>query len=397
MVTVITLDQRRQLVDVPTVRYSILFESSTHILRDIGVIQHNERCRVYFTRTDERRRKIFAAQLEPIDDVEFERRFRYLVDRVGQHLLGKNEKIELSVICLLADGHLLVEDLPGLGKTTLANGLAMAFGGQYRRVQGTPDLLPSDITGSLILNRNADSSNNQGRSDGFVVREGPVFTNVLLCDEINRTPPRTQSALLEAMEERQVTIFDETRRLPDPFFVIATQNPVELDGTYALPEAQLDRFLMRLELGYPDREVLRTIMEEVGSRRRVDESGAERPAALLTPAQLRQMIRYVNSVPVQPVVTGYIADLIEATRDPKRVVLGASPRAAIALLRAARAYAAGLGLPAAYIDHVKALAPYVLAHRIILREPPVTNLAEAQTDYIHELVRTVPTGKKATA
>jgi MoxR-like ATPase len=316
---------------------------------------------------------------------------------VEQYLLGKRKKIELSVSCLLADGHLLIEDLPGLGKTTLAHGLAMAFGGQYRRVQGTPDLLPSDITGSLILNRSADRSNGAVRSDGFLVREGPVFTNVLLCDEINRTPPRTQSALLEAMEERQVTIFDEIRPLPDPFFVIATQNPVELDGTYALPEAQLDRFLMRLELGYPDPQVLRTVLVEVGGRRRVDESRAAHPPAALAPADLVQMIRHVNRVPAQPVVIKYIADLIDATRDPRRVVLGASPRAGIALLRAARVSAATQGVDAVHIDHVQALAPHVLAHRIILRDPPMTDVSAAQREFVADLVRAVPTGKQAVA
>jgi MoxR-like ATPase len=332
--------------------------------------------------------------LETIDRAEFDRRFSFVTRSVGTQLLGKAEQIELSVACLLADGHLLLEDLPGLGKTRLARALAGAFGGHYRRVQGTSDLLPTDITGSVILDRKADGTDPGGRTDGFRLRLGPVFANVVLCDEINRTPPRTQAALLEAMEERQVTIFDETRLLPDPFFVIATQNPVEMSGTYALPEAQLDRFLMRLELGYPDSDVFRTILDDVGRDRPGSATRTDNPPSPLSPVHVLQMIDYAHRLPVATVVRDYIADIVEATRDPQRVTLGASPRAGLALLRAARAYAAGRGGTEVHSDHVRVLAPHVLAHRIVLCDPPMSDGSRAQFDFVRDVVDGVKTGKR---
>jgi MoxR-like ATPase len=261
-------------------------------------------------------------------------------------------------------------------------------------VQGTSDLLPTDITGSVILDRKADGTDPGGRTDGFRLRLGPVFANVVLCDEINRTPPRTQAALLEAMEERQVTIFDETRLLPDPFFVIATQNPVEMSGTYALPEAQLDRFLMRLELGYPDSDVFRTILDDVGRDRPGSATRTDNPPSPLSPVHVLQMIDYAHRLPVATVVRDYIADIVEATRDPQRVTLGASPRAGLALLRAARAYAAGRGGTEVHSDHVRVLAPHVLAHRIVLCDPPMSDGSRAQFDFVRDVVDGVKTGKR---
>ena len=324
---------------------------------------------------------------------EFGRHYRHLADRVARELLGKENKIELALTCILADGHLLLEDLPGLGKTKLANALAHAFGGEYRRVQGTPDLLPSDITGSIIFGRDVDPVKILDGTEEPPLRKGPVFANVLLCDEINRTPPRTQSALLEAMEERQTTIFARTYPLPDPFFVIATQNPVDLDGTYPLPEAQLDRFLMRFDLGYPSSEVMLRILAEIGDRRRIDESAATHARPVVTCAELVEMIRYVHRIPAAPIVRGYVIDLVDATRVADEVLLGASPRAALALLAAARAFAAGRGSDHVEIDHVHAVAAPVLAHRIVLRSPPATGLSGAQAEFVTKLVGNLPTPK----
>jgi MoxR-like ATPase len=314
------------------------------------------------------------------------------VAAVEQRLLGKRDKVVLAVVCLLAEGHLLLEDRPGLGKTTLASALADAFAGTYRRVQGTPDLMPADITGSVVLRRGTDGPHQSDGSSEFQFRPGPVFANVLLCDEINRTPPRTQSALLEAMEECQVTVFDRTRTLPDPFIVIATQNPVDMDGTYPLPEAQLDRFLMRLSIGYPATETQVDMLARLGGRRRGRGPVNGRPAPVLGSAAVIEMIAYVNAVHAGPAVIAYIVALVEATRDPDRVLLGASPRACIALLHAARGYAAAGGATSVTVDHVRRLAPAVLAHRILLAEA-ATDPAAAQHRYVKELARDLPTPK----
>jgi len=320
------------------------------------------------------------------DKIEFDSRFRKLVDYVGERLLGKREQIVLAATCLLAKGHLLLDDLPGLGKTTLANALADAFGGTYRRVQGTPDLMPADITGSEVLRAGSNGAQGTDRTSEFQFRAGPVFTNVLLCDEVNRTPPRTQSALLQAMEERQVTVFDRTRSLPDPFFVIATQNPVDMDGTYPLPEAQLDRFLVRLRLGYPDRA---TQLEMLGA---LDGPDARRPASVLDPVTVREMAAYAARIPANRIVLNDLVGLVEATRDPRKTLLGASPRACIALLRAARVYAAAHGATAVTIDHVRRLAPHVLAHRLIMADAGAD-----QHEFVAGLARDLPTPKRIAA
>ncbi|MFB9446738.1 AAA family ATPase [Dactylosporangium vinaceum] len=339
---------------------------------------------------------------ELISAAEFGRRYRMLAMRLEREVLGKQREIALALTCLLADGHLLLEDLPGLGKTRLAAGLAAAFGGDFQRVQGTPDLLPSDVTGSVVFGRDTDVArllDPAARREDLPLRRGPVFTNILLCDELNRTPPRTQSALLEAMEERQVTIFSHTFALPDPFLVIATQNPVDLDGTYRLPEAQLDRFLMRFALGRPDTATLERILTELGPERRTDRRSAARPVADVSPPELLQMIRYCYSLPAAAPVREYVTALIEAT-DPDRdraVRLGASPRAALALLAAARARAAATGAEYVAVDHVRAVAVPVLAHRIVLRDPPPEHVSTAQDAYVTELLRRVETPKRIAA
>jgi MoxR-like ATPase len=221
---------------------------------------------------------------------------------------------------------------------------------------------------------------------------------VVLCDEVNRTPPRTQSALLEAMEERQVTVFDNTWTLPDPFFVIATQNPVDMDGTYPLPEAQLDRFLMRLGLGYPERDTQVDMLAGLAGRRRASHPAAQRAAPVLDPAMILEMVAYANDLPASDLVLNDLVALVEATRDPRRVLLGASPRACIALLRAARVYAAAKGATAVTVDHVRDLAPHVLAHRLILAEATSSGDPGAdQFAFVAELARRLPTPKRARA
>lgn len=282
--------------------------------------------------------------------------FTKLVDQVAEQVLGKESQIRLAVTCLLAGGHLLIEDVPGVAKTSLAKSLAAGVGGRFRRVQFTPDLLPSDVTGGLIY-RQADGT--------MTVREGPVFTNVLLADEINRAAPRTQAALLEAMAEGQVSLDGEARRLPDPFLCIATQNPVEMYGTYQLPEAQLDRFTIRLTLGYPDVDSeARAIEMQVSGR-------AGGPAVQVEPMErITEMSRLARTVYMAPSVRDYIARLAAATRaEPGRahgIALGVSPRGSIALAGCAMVLAASEDRTWVTANDVKRLAEPVLAHRILM-------------------------------
>ena len=273
-----------------------------------------------------------------------------LLGQIGSVVVGKPVQILDSVACLLAGGHLLIEDVPGVGKTTLAHALAAALGLRFARVQFTADLTPSDLIGVSVYERNRES---------FVFHHGPVFTQVLLADEINRAGPRTQSALLEAMEEHQVSVDGETLRLPAPFFVIATQNPAEQIGTHALPESQLDRFLMCLTLGYPDPASERALLEGHDRRAAVRELAAVMGAAELQAAQAA-----VQQVHAAPALLDYLQALIAATRDGRWFVQGLSPRAALGLLRAARARALLAGRDHVIPEDLQALAVPVLAHRL---------------------------------
>ena len=267
-------------------------------------------------------------------------------------VLGKNTQIRLALACLLARGHLLIEDRPGVGKTTLAHTLARLLGLNFSRIQFTSDMLPADIIGVSIFDR---------ERNGFRFLPGAIFSQLLLADEINRATPKTQSALLEAMEERQVTTEGETRPLPEPFFVIATQNPSTQIGTFPLPESQLDRFLMRIELGYPDRTAERRLLESGGRREHLAEL-----AACLKPEQLQPLQRQAAAIHVAPPIFDYVQTLVEATRSSAQFVHGLSPRAALALLGAARAWAFIDGRAMVLPEDVQAVMPSVACHRLQL-------------------------------
>jgi MoxR-like ATPase len=277
---------------------------------------------------------------------------RRLQTNVSRVIVGKEEEIELMLVAMLCEGHILIEDVPGIGKTTLAKALARSLGCGFQRIQFTPDLLPSDITGTSIYNQ---------RTAEFETRRGPIFSQVVLADEINRSGPRTQSALLEAMEERQVTIDMDTVPLPRPFMVLATQNPVELEGTFPLPEAQLDRFLIKLVIGYPSEEDERAIM-----RRFKESSPLTDLQPVTSPDELVASQRLVRRVHVSPVVEGYILALVRATRLHDSIELGASPRATLALYRTSQALAAARGRGYVLPDDVKEMAAPTLAHRLML-------------------------------
>ncbi|MCC6629599.1 MAG: AAA family ATPase [Chloroflexi bacterium] len=273
-------------------------------------------------------------------------------DTVGRVIVGKDEAATLLLVALLCEGHVVIEDVPGVGKTTLAKALARSLDLSFQRIQFTPDLLPSDITGVSYFNQ---------RSQEFQFRPGPVFANIVLADEINRATPRTQSALLEAMEERQATVDGETRALPRPFCVLATENPIELAGTFPLPEAQLDRFLLRLRLGYPTREEEREV-----ARRFHDTSPLADLTPVLTAADLTRLAHLCRRVHVGDAVETYLVDLVRATRAADGVLLGASPRATLALYRTGQALAAVEGRRFVLPDDIKRLAEPVLAHRLVL-------------------------------
>lgn len=272
---------------------------------------------------------------------------------IETNIVGKSDLIDLVLAALLAKGHVLLEDVPGTGKTVLAKSLAGSIEMDFKRIQFTPDLLPSDLIGINYYNQ---------KEGEFVFRKGALFTNVLLADEINRATPRTQSALLEAMEEKQITVDGKTYTLQAPFFVIATQNPVETQGTFPLPEAQLDRFLVQLSMGYTDKEEMLTILSRFSSGRQPG-----KVSSVVTRQQLLDMQEAVETVRVHPDVAAYSVDLVEKTRHLDQVVLGVSPRGNLALIRAAKALAAVKGRDYVIPDDIKALALPVLGHRMILR------------------------------
>ena len=274
-------------------------------------------------------------------------------EQIGRVIVGKAATVELLLVALFCNGHVLLEDVPGVGKTTLAKALARSLGCTFSRIQFTPDLLPSDITGVNVFNQ---------QTARFEYRPGPVMAQIVLADEINRAGPRTQSALLEAMEERQVTVDGETRALPYPFLVMATQNPVELEGTFPLPEAQVDRFLMRVAIGYPQREEERQIL-----RRFRTDNPLDRLAPLLDAEALRQINLVCRQVYVHPVMEDYILDLVVGTRQHADVELGASPRGSLALYRTSQALAALRGRAYVIPDDVQELVMPVLGHRLMLR------------------------------
>ena len=276
-----------------------------------------------------------------------------VADAVEQAIIGKREAVEMVLFALLADGHVLIEDLPGLGKTLLARSFAQVCAMDFARIQFTPDLIPSDITGASIYDRSSGS---------FTFERGPIFTNILLADEINRAPGKTQAALLEAMEERQVTLENTTRQLESPFLVLATQNPIEYEGTYPLPEAQLDRFLVRITIGYPSEDAERDILLE-RSRRRRERIELE---PVCDQQALRAMQAAIEEVHVAPPLAEYAVAIARATRDSPQLAVGASPRGSLALMKLARARAAYLGRDFVTPDDIKAVSIPALAHRLTL-------------------------------
>ena len=297
--------------------------------------------------------------------------------QIEQVLRGKKRAVHLALVCLFAEGHLLIEDVPGVGKTSLAKAIARSIGGSWRRIQFTPDLLPSDVTGASVWDRS--------RND-FDFRPGGVFANVVLADEINRASPKTQSALLEAMEERQVTVDAQTYRLPTPFMVIATQNPVELEGTYPLPEAQLDRFLLRLRIGYPDRDAELAILDVYGEgeleRRRARSRCATPRRSRCGP---RRSPRFTSRRELQ----GYVVDLVDATRHHRDLMLGVSPAARSRCSARARALAASVGRAYVVPDDIKSLAPSMLEHRLVL-SPEAMMRGVSATDVLASVLDTIP-------
>ena len=277
-----------------------------------------------------------------------------IIDNVSRVIVGKRETIELLLVALLGDGHVLLEDVPGLGKTLMAKSLARSIGGSFKRVQFTPDLLPADITGFNVYNQ---------KTAKFAFQPGPVITNVLLADEINRTIPRTQASLLESMEERQVTVDGQTFPLPHPFFVMATQNPIELEGTFPLPEAQLDRFLLKIRIGYPERNEEISILE-----RFKEESPLLELEAVANPTQIADLQQARKKIRISQPVREYIVDIVRATRHNESLRYGASPRGSLGLMRTGQALALLRGRDYVLPDDIKRLAHPVLAHRLILTE-----------------------------
>jgi MoxR-like ATPase len=296
-------------------------------------------------------------------------------ENIRKVIVGKDEVIDLALVAMLCEGHVLLEDVPGTGKTTLAKAIAVSLGCSFSRIQFTPDLLPSDVTGIYYFNQ---------KNQEFEYRPGPIMTQVLLADEINRATPRTQSALLEAMQERQVTVDIATKHLPRPFLVLATQNPIELEGTFPLPEAQIDRFIMRLSVGYPSEEHENDIL-----LRFERENPLDTLEPVVDPETVRAMQREVRTIKVEQSVREYVVKVARATREHEEVDLGASPRGTMALYHTCQALSALRGRTYVLPDDVKFLAPHVLTHRILIS--PRTRLRGRRPDeVVAEIVNTVP-------
>ena len=304
--------------------------------------------------------------------MDVKEKLKTLLNQLNTVIVGKPAQVQDCVACLLAGGHLLIEDVPGVGKTTLAHALSRSFGLQFSRVQFTADLMPSDLSGVSIYERQKES---------FVFHPGPVFAQILLADEINRASPKTQSALLEAMEEKQVTVEGATRPLPVPFFVIATQNPHDQLGTYALPESQLDRFHMRISLGYPDRAAERELLRGSDRRDMVESMGA-----VLTPHDLLELQQQVSRVHAAEPLLNYLQDLMAATRSGRWFLQGLSPRAGIAVMRAAKAQAFLNNRDYVAPDDIAAVLPQTAAHRLI----PVSDAGRGSLEQVRAMLEAVP-------
>lgn len=313
---------------------------------------------------------------EKVKAVDVQRLSGAIQSEIDRVIMGKSETVEQAVLTMLCGGHLLIEDVPGVGKTTLAKALAKSIGGDFRRIQFTPDLLPTDITGTSIFLQN---------SGEFEFRPGPLFANVVLVDEVNRATPKTQSALLEAMEERQVSSDGTTRMLPSPFFVLATQNNIEMTGTYPLPEAQLDRFFSRVALGYPNRQAESAVL-----RGQQVTHPIETIQAVVTLQELVDAQAAVRSVHVDDAIRDYVVDIVRGTREESQLVLGSSPRGSVYLLHAAQARAAMQGIDYVRPDDVKDCAAAILGHRIILRGE-VRAKGITGGDIIRQIMESVPT------
>jgi MoxR-like ATPase len=300
---------------------------------------------------------------------------RRLRENIQKVIVGKDEPILLTLVSVLCEGHVLIEDVPGIGKTTLARALASSLGLSYRRIQFTPDLLPSDVTGLSWFNQ---------KTQEFEFRPGPVMSQVVLADEINRATPRTQSAMLEAMQERQVTVDGVTHPQPRPFLVLATQNPIELEGTFPLPEAQIDRFLLRVEIGYPSEVEENNILERFRS-----DDPLEDVVAVTTPAEIQRLQEQRKDIRVEESIRNYIVKVARATREHAEIELGASPRATLALYQTSQAWAAIQGRDYVLPDDVKFMAPHVLTHRLMI-SPQAQLRGRRPEEMVADIVNSVP-------